>query len=106
MSRTIRRKKSDISTYTFKDDDLNENGILKDNWRFNRNIELTLQEGNKLVKAWFHSCKGPNDAFCPGKEYRQAYRAKAKHQFKSQLLNKDFEEILIDERCNDWDWWS
>lgn len=110
MSRTIRRKNDKskynfVKTFLFDEKDLDENGLI--NWHWNKGfIGLTLEQANKKKTQWFHSCSGPRFDYCPGKEYRQEYRAKSKQQLREQLNTlDDYEAVAIDKLCNDWRFW-
>lgn len=91
--------------YLLNKEDLDSNGLVK-LWYRNKFAGLPLAEANKKISAWFHSCKGPDMKFCPGKGYRQEYRAKSKQQMRNQLIKMDdYEGIQIDELCYDWKYW-
>lgn len=107
MSRTIRRKNSihDKQLYLLTKEDVDSNGLIK-SWYRNKFVGLTLEEANKKISVWFHSCTGPAGKYCPGKGYRQEYRTKSKQQLKNQLIHlDDYEGIQIDKLCNDWRYW-
>lgn len=88
--------------YLLNKEDLDSNGLVK-LWYRNKFEGLPLAEANKKISAWFHSCTGPAGRYCPGKGYRQEYRAKSKQQMRNQLIKMDdYEGIQIDELCCDW----
>ena len=109
MSRTVRRKSVNISFkkgYLFDISDVAVNGLVDCRWcpSFNG---LSLKEANAKKINWFHSCKGPSERYCPGKGYRQKYRAKSKHQLIRQLkVLEDYEAVQIDKVCSDHEFWS
>jgi len=108
MSKTIRRKNEMNNfgkLFMFSEQDLDENGKIQYHWD-KAYVGLTLEEANQKRKQWFHSCKGPRFEYCPGKAYRQEYRAKSKQQLREQLNNfDDYEAVAIDPICNDWRYW-
>lgn len=106
MSRTIRRKNAyNKSVFLFDNTDVDENGKIDWDWRTGYK-GLSLKEANVKVTAWYHTCKGPNWQYTPGKGYRQDYRAKSKQQLREQLIRlDDYEGIAIDKHCNDWSYW-
>lgn len=106
MSRTIRRKKNNfVNLFLLSERDLNEHGRVEGHWD-KALAGLTLEEANKKKMQWFHSCSGPSFDYCPGKAYRQEYRAKSKQQLREQLnVLDDYEAVAIDKICNDWRYW-
>lgn len=108
MSRTIRRKNEKNNfgkLFLLNEKDLDENGLVE--WHWNKAmVGLTLEAANKKRMQWFHSCSGPRFDYCPGKAYRQEYRAKSKQQLREQLnVLDDYEAVAIDKLCNDWRYW-
>jgi hypothetical protein len=108
MSKTIRRKNEMTNfgkLFMFSERDLDENGLIEYHWD-KAYVGLTLEEANIKRKQWFHSCNGPRFDYCPGKAYRQEYRAKSKQQLREQLNTlDDYEAVAIDKLCNDWRFW-